>query len=184
MKKIRFTLVCLGVLVMALFLSPVSIMAQDVELPLTWNGEGKAVALMDNEIKDVSVKCTITVDSDGWVKGSIIADDNEEESATLKRFYYEAEVDGARKLVIVFVDKKVENPGLYILNLRILNSTLLYGEVFRKDFDKEGEVETNLYLDDQSAQEIYPDYFPPSLKKAMDKCKPVGCIALKGSIVK
>ncbi|MEW6238020.1 MAG: hypothetical protein AB1656_21740 [Candidatus Omnitrophota bacterium] len=156
-------------------------LAQDVELPLTWQGKGKAVLLTEDEISDFEIHATIKVDSDGWVEGEFEAEDGK---AVIKRFYYETAVDGARNLVIVLLDQNEENPLLILLKSRILKDRLLYGEVYVKPFEKEGEIEKGLNLGENTAQEIYSDYVPPSLTKALKTCKPIGGFALNGSYVK
>jgi len=181
MKHVSFSFGWLSALALILTLAPAIGSAQGVELPITWNGEGHALLFMDQGLEEMSIQCTLKVDTDGWATGKITAEQGE---ATLKRFYYEEEVEGARALVMIYVDNNDTNPGLYILKARILESKLLYGEIFRKPFDKEGEIEKSLTLGDNTAQQIFPDYFPTSLKKAMDKCKPVGALAVQGSIVK
>lgn len=181
MKHVQFSFGWLSAAALVLSLVPMMGSAQGVELPITWNGEGHALLFMEQGLEELSIQCTLKVDTDGWATGKIVADKGE---AVLKRFYYEEEVEGARTLVLIYLDNNEESPGLYILKARIIASKLLYGEVFRKAYEKEGAIEKDLSLGDNAAQQIFPDYFPASLKKAMEKCKPVGCFAAQGSIVK
>lgn len=163
------------------FLAPGVASAQDVDLPLTWSGEGQAVVMMEGDVELVDLEITIKVDTDGWVTGKAATEDAE---FMIKRFYYETEMDGARKVVIAFLDDNPQNPSLFILAGRILHGKLFYAEIFHKNYDKEGEVEKGLYLGDNTAQELYPDYYPQSLKKAMSACQPLGGMAVVGNYVK
>lgn len=180
MNKIQFSL-GLSALALVFVFAPAVVAAQDVELPLVWNGEGHALLCLEQGIEEMPIQMTLKVDTDGWATGKITTEKGE---AVLKRFYYESEIDGARSLVLIFVDNNDANPGLYITKARVIQSKLIYGEVLRKAYEKEGEIEKALSLGDNAAQEIYPDYFPESLKKAMGKCKPAGCFAAQGSVVK
>jgi hypothetical protein len=180
MHKIQFS-IGLSALVLALAFAPAVVSAQDVELPVTWNGEGHALLFLEQGLEEMPIQFTLKVDTDGWATGKIVAEKGE---AALKRFYYESEIDGVRSLVLIFVDNNDADPGLYITKVRVIQSKLIYGEILRKTYEKEGEIEKSLNIGDNAAQEIYPDYFPDSLKKAMGKCKPAGCFAVQGSVVK
>jgi len=180
MKYSRF---CFGWLLAAAFVlsAGLTVSAQDVELPLAWQGKGNAVLLSEDGIVEFEIQGAIKVDADGWVSGEFSADEGK---AVIKRFYYETAVDGARNLVIVLLEQNKENPLLLVLKSRILKDRLLYGEVYVKPYEKEGDIEKGLNLGDNAAQEIYSDYVPPSLTKALKVCKPIGGFALKGSFVK
>ncbi len=167
----------IALLVMAVGTVP----AQDVELPLTWKGEGKAIIQMDEEAMHLDVEAKFTVDTDGWTTGKVSA---MEGSADLKRFYYGEEADGARKLILVVVSEDDSEPMLFVLDCRILRGSLLYGEILAKPYEKGGEIEKGLNIGDKSAQEIYPDYMPSGLKKAMKVCKPVGVVGVQGGFEK
>ncbi len=168
--KVWMSAIALLVMVVA------SVPAQDVELPLTWKGNGKAMMAVDENIEEIEFDAKFTVDTDGWVTGSVSA---MEGSASLEKFYYGEQVDGARKLILVLTG---DDGNLYILDCRMLLGTLLYSEILAKPYEKEGEIEKGLNIGDKTATELYPDYMPEGLKKALKACKPVGFIGLKGKI--
>ncbi|MGC9328038.1 MAG: hypothetical protein ACP5I1_10425, partial [Candidatus Hinthialibacter sp.] len=136
---------------------------------------------IEGDVENVDLELTIKVDTDGWVTGKAATDDAE---FAIKRFYYEAEMDGSRKVVVAFLDDSTRNPSLFILAGRVLHGKLFYAEIFHKEYNKEGEVEKALYLGDNTAQELYPDYYPQSLKKALSACKPIGGMGLVGDYEK
>lgn len=151
--------------------------AQDVELPLKWTGDGTAKFLDQDGLKTLDFKATIKVDTQGEVSGTFANDEGE---VPLVRLYYGQEVGGARQIVMVLVDKESSEPMLFVLQARVLNTELVYGEVFVKPYEAKGSIEAGLYLDDPTAQEIYEDYMPSGLKAALKKCKPVGCFMIHG----
>ncbi len=157
-------------------LAPVVSFGQDVDLPLTWKGQGHAVGMDNGEIADTKLEVIIKVDEDGWVTGKF---STETEEAAIEHFYYGPEEDGVRKLVVVLVQK--DNGKLFVISGRMLLGQLFYGEVFAKAYEKEGDIEKGLSIGDRMAQEIYSDYIPQGLEKALKKCKPIGILGAKGS---
>lgn len=155
--------------------------AQEVELPLTWKGTGKAVFMINEEAESIELEATFTIDTDGWATGKFSAENG---SAELKRFYYTQEENGARKLILVVISEEGDEPTLFVLDCRVIRGSLLYGEVLAKPYEKEGEIEKGLNIGDKTAQELFTDYMPASLKKALSTCKPIGFVGLKGEIVK
>lgn len=153
--------------------------AQDVELPMKWTGDGSAKYLSRNGIKALSFQTTIKIDSQGEVSGSF---SNSEGSMPLVKLYYGEEMDGARHIVMVLLNKESDNPFLYLLSARVLKGELVYGEVFVKSYESNGSIESGLNLDDHYAQEIYEDYMPSGLKNALKECKPVGCFLIQGQM--
>ncbi len=173
----RRSVSCLFVASLVLFsLTPVVSFGQDVDVPLTWKGQGHAVGIDNGEIADTTLEILIKVDEDGWVTGKFSTDTEE---ASIEHFYYGVAEDGVRKLVVVLVQK--ESNKLFVVSGRMLLGKLFYGEVFAKDYEKDGAIEKGLSLGDRMAQEIYSDYIPQGLEKALKKCKPIGMLGAKGS---
>lgn len=151
--------------------------AQDVDVPLTWSGKGKAKLLMDGEMKEASFQAKIDVDADGYVSGKL---SNGDDGLKVVRLYYEYNKDGMRKLILILRDESYDDPKLIILEGRVMKDTFFYGEIFFKPFDKEGKIEKGLDLENNIAVEIYEKYLPKSLEEAMNACKPIGCFVIEG----
>ena len=165
----------IGLVLMGFFVLGTASWAQDV--PFTWKGEGKAAYLQWEGLEDVSFQYELNVDDAGWVQGKLF---NDEGGVTLEKLYYSEKLDGYRLLVMVVTLKDSDDPKLFILNGKVLQDQLIYGEILVKDYDEKGEVEKGLALDDKTAVEIYEDYLPGSLKTAMKNCKFMGCFFIKG----
>jgi hypothetical protein len=159
----------------------ITVTAQDVELPLTWKGEGKAMVMMEEELETIAFEAVINIDTDGWVTGKF---SNEEGDAKIERFYYSDPVDGVRNVVIVVLDRNADESLLVLLQGKVLKGQLMYGEVLLKKFEPEGAIEKGLNLGDKSATAIFPDYMPEGLKNALKTCKKVGCFAVTGGYAK
>ncbi len=152
-------------------------LAQDVDVPLTWSGKGKAKILMDDEMKEASFQAKIHVDADGYVTGKL---SNSDSGLKVVRLYYEYKKDGLRKLILILRDESYDDPKLIIMEGRVMKDTFFYGEIFFKPFDKNGKIEKGLDLEYNVAVEIYEKYLPKTLEEAMDACKPVGCFIIEG----
>lgn len=151
--------------------------AQNVEPPFTWKGDGTAWFVNQGAVESLSFKVQTRVEADGTVSGEFSTDDG---SATVERLYYGQVENNSRKVILVLTVKTDEDGILYILDGRLIGDNLLYGEVLIKKFEKDGEIEKGLYLGDKTAQEIYPDYLPSGLKKALSTCRPAGCVKVSG----
>jgi hypothetical protein len=165
-------------LFVALLVLPGIAVAQDPELPLTWEGEGKSVVMMQDGMETIAFDAKFEIDTDGYVKGAFSDGSGE---ASIERFYYGYENGGKRDLIMVLVTEESE-PKLIILKGSVLKNQLYYGEVLVKIYEKGGEIEKGLYLDSEIAEEIYSDYLPKGLKNALKSCKAVGSFTIKGSV--
>lgn len=151
--------------------------AQDVEPPFTWKGDGTAWYVQNGAVESIAFKAQTRVEADGTVSGEFSTDDG---SAVIERLYYGQVSDNTRKVVLVLSVKSEDGGILYILDGRLIGDSLLYGEVLIKKFEKDGEIEKGLQLGDKTALEIYPDYLPSGLKKALSTCRPAGCFKVSG----
>jgi hypothetical protein len=173
----RFNRIASLICVFFLSLAVVSVYAQEPELPLTWKGEGKAKVLLENGIEELSFSATIHIDNDGWTTGSF---SNYEGEIKIERFFYMEENDGARKVILVLLDNDDSNPRLFIVDGRILAGQFIYGEILFKNYVKDGSIEKGLSFGNKTAEEVYQGYMPAGLKAALQGCKPVGCLTIKG----
>lgn len=166
-----------GLAVLGLALAAAPALAQQPEPPLTWKGEGKAVALMGEEVESVDLTLSLHINEEGWTTGTV---EQPNGRAKLVQFYYTYPADGVRELIMVFVSEGSETPLLAVLTGKVLEDTLMYGEVRLKAYDEDGEAETALINSNKVAIEYYPSYLSDSVEKAIKACKPVGGFMLKG----
>ncbi len=150
--------------------------AQDPDLPLDWKGEGKARVLKNNEFDSVNFTAAIYIGENEKVSGEF---SNGEDKVELKKLYYSTPSNGARKLILVLVKETGDNPMLLVLEGRVLKGIMYYGEILAKRYEADGEVETNLDLDNQYIQEIYTGYAPSSLENAKNACIPMGAFIIE-----
>lgn len=151
--------------------------AQTVEPPFTWKGDGTAWFVRDGAVESLAFKVLSHVDADGTVSGEFSTDEG---GAAIEKLFYGQVEDNSRKVVLVLSVKSEDGGILYVLNGRLIGESLLYGEVQIKKFEKDGEIEKGLQLGDKTAVEIYPDYMPSGLKKALSTCRPAGCFKVSG----
>ena len=65
---------------------------------------------------------------------------------------------------------------------KLLETKLFIGETYVKAYDKDGKIESDLYLGSNSAMEITDEYMPTSLKSALWSCKLIGGFKVAGKI--
>jgi len=154
-----------------------SAMSQDVELPLHWKGDGNAKIMTREGLKTVSFNANIHVGEEGEVSGEF---SNDEGRVELKKLYYSYPSEGIRKLYLVLANENSDEPMLIVMEGRMIKDEFFYGEVFIKAYESNGEVEENLNLDSEFAQEIYTGYIPSSLETAVKECRPMGAFVIEG----
>ncbi|MDP8243130.1 MAG: hypothetical protein P9L94_03540 [Candidatus Hinthialibacter antarcticus] len=167
--------------ILALFLAaPFSALAQDEpQLPLTWEGEGVTWYIEDGEIGKDNFDISFKIDSDGWVTGKATTDEG---TAKLQRFYYTTQDNGVRMIVIALVSDDEDAPLLFLMKGKVIQGKLFVGEVYAKAYEKDGKVESDLYLGSNSAVEITEEYMPSSLKSAFWNSKLLGGFKVEGGI--
>lgn len=170
----------LSIIAILLAAAPFTAMTQEEpQLPLTWEGEGVSWYLDEGDIGQIEFEMSFTIDEEGWVTGNIQTDDG---SAKLKKFYYTVQEDGVRTLVVAWVAEDGENPMLFLTKGKLLETKLFIGETYVKAYDKDGKIESDLYLGSNSAMEITDEYMPTSLKSALWSCKLIGGFKVAGKI--
>lgn len=167
--------------ILALFLAaPFSAMAQDEpQLPLTWEGKGESWYIEEGDIAKDDFSISFKIDTDGWVTGKAESDEGE---AKLQKFYYTTQENGVRMIVIAWVSDSDDNPLLFLMKGKLLQGKLFVGEVYAKPYEKDGKIESDLYLGSNSAMEITEEYMPSGLKSAFWGSKLLGGFKVEGSI--
>ncbi len=182
--------IMLSVLIAGVMLTGMTCVAQEEEAPLTWKGEGGACLVFgDGEIEEVKFEFKFHVDSEGWVTGSAAEADESEHSAMLEKIYYGPSEDGVRPLIMVLSIKDSDEPALIIMKGKAIKigeyskRSMAYGEIYMRPYEKNGEIEKGLAIGDKTATEIYEDYMPSGLKKAIASSKLSGIYQIVGKIV-
>ncbi len=159
-------------------------MAQDVELPFTWEGKGSGSFISEGGIEDLTFQFELSIDEQGMFKGQTSSDEGT--SKIMHVFYTEKkqyEFPGffSRNLVIVLMFNEYgDNPMLSVLNGRILLDKLLYGEVMLTRFEEGSDTARALGIGNPQATLMEDDELPGSLKSALNKCLPFGMVKIEG----
>ncbi len=159
-------------------------MAQDVEPPFTWEGEGSGSFISEYGIEDADFKFELSVDEQGMFEGQTSSEDGT--SKIMHVFYTEAkqyDFPGffSRNLVIVMmINEYGDNPMLSVLNGRILLDKFLYGEVLLTRYEEGSDTAKALGVGNPVATLMENDELPGSLKSALNKCLPFGVAKIEG----
>lgn len=152
--------------------------AQDPQLPFTWKGDGTAWILGKEGIEEIAFKVKFRIAEDGTIAGEFFTEENK---AVIERMYFTADTEGVRRVYLVLSFGN-EEKSLGLLSLRVLKGSFGYGEIQAKKLEKDGEIEKGLELGNKSVQEIYEDYLPSSVDKALKKFRPVGFLKITGGM--
>ena len=161
-------------------------MAQEVEPPFTWAGEGSASFISQDGIQEIDFDFELSIDEQGRFKGQTSSDEG---SSQIKHvFYSEKKEHGfpgffSRKIVIVFMlNEYGDNPLLCVLNGRILVDKFLYGEELLTMYEEDSDIARALGVGNNEATliEADEDELPSNLKSAMNKCLPFGVVKIEG----
>jgi len=174
-----FVLVLAGAVILG-----IPCMAQDVEPPFTWAGEGSGSFISQEGIEDLDFQFVLSVDEQGMVEGKTTSDNGD---AKLKHVFYtekqEYEFPGffSRNVVMVFMlNEYGDTPMLSILNGRMLMDKFLYGEVMLTRYEAGSDIAEALGVGDQEATLMEGDELPGRLKSTLKKCLPFGTAKIEG----
>jgi hypothetical protein len=159
-------------------------MAQDVEPPFTWEGQGSGTFIGEYGTEDTDLKFELSVDEQGMFKGQASSDDG---ISKIQHVFYaekkEYDFPGffSRNLVIVMmINEYGDNPMLSVLNGRILIDKFLYGEVMLTRYEQGSDMVRALGVGNPEATLMEDDELPDSLKSALKKCFPFGVVKIEG----
>ncbi len=176
-KWIGWTVCFLGLFAFFMGTKAPVVAQEDVPLPISWNGEGHLAAIFEaDEVDTAEFDIELTIDEDGWVTGEITSD---QKTAKVERFYYTQPSKDVRKVVLIVVTQDDE-PMLGIFDGKSKKDKLYFGDLYIKSFEEQGEIEQDLDLGNLMATEIWSDYIPSALKKAMKESELVGGFGIKG----
>lgn len=159
--------------------------AQELEPPLKWEGEGEATFISPDGTTDIEFEMKIDVDADGYVSGEASTDEGDVE---IERLYYSESVEferpelEARKIVLVLRMETSDTPSVLILVGQVVNDKLCYGEIRARSLDAEG-VKNSLSIGNKMAELIDYGSLPYSLRKVFNASVPLGCFQMTGGFV-
>lgn len=159
-------------------------MAQDVELPFTWEGKGSGTFISEYGTDEFDFTFELSVDEQGMFKGQAT---NEDGVSKIQHIFYnekkEYDFPGffSRNLVIVFIlNEYGSDPMLSVLNGRVLVDKFLYGEVMLTRYEQGSDTARALGVGNPEATLMEGDELPNSLKSALKKCLPFGVVKIEG----
>jgi len=159
-------------------------MAQDVEPPFTWEGEGSGSFISQGGIEELDFQFELSVDEQGMFKGQTSSENGD--ARIMHVFYadikqYDFPSFFSRNIVIVFMlNEYGDTPMLSILNGRVLLDRFLYGEVLLTQYEQGSDTARALGVGNPVATLMEDDELPYSLKSALKKCLPFGVVKIEG----
>ncbi|MHC4567995.1 MAG: 3-keto-disaccharide hydrolase [Planctomycetota bacterium] len=158
--------------------------AQDVQPPFTWEGEGSGSLLSEGGIEDISFRFELSIDEQGMFKGQA---SNEEGISRIMHVFctepkqYDFPSFFSRKLVVVFlINEYGDNPMLSILNGHVAVDKFIFGEVMLTGYEQGSDTAKALGVGNPEVTLMEDDELPYSLKSALKKCLPIGIVKIEG----
>jgi hypothetical protein len=159
-------------------------MAQNVEPPFTWEGEGRATYITEGGTDDIDFQLKLSIDEQGMFKGQT---SNEDGSSRIKHVFYTEPKQYSfpgfftRDVVIVLMfNEYSDSPMLSILNGRFLMDKFFYGEVMLAQYAEGSDTARGLGIGNTVATQMEQDQLPESLKSALKNCLPIGVVKIEG----
>jgi hypothetical protein len=159
-------------------------MAQDIELPFTWEGQGSGTFISERGTTDINFQFELSVDEQGMFKGQA---SNEDGPSKIIHVFcsdprpHELPGSFSRNMVIVFLlNEYGSDPVLSILNGRVLLDRFLYGEVLLTRYEQGSETAKALGVGNPEVTMMENDELPDSLKSVLKKCLPFGMAKIEG----
>jgi hypothetical protein len=159
-------------------------MAQDVELPFTWEGKGSGSFISQGGTEELDFQFELSVDERGMVEGQTRSENGIARIMHLfstERKQYDFSGLFSRNIVIVFVlNEYGDTPMLSILNGRMLADRFFYGEVMLTRYEEGSDTAKALGIGDPQATLMEGDELPSALRSALRKCIPFGVVKIEG----
>ncbi|MHC4166697.1 MAG: hypothetical protein ACYSWQ_07055 [Planctomycetota bacterium] len=141
--------------------------AQDVQPPFTWEGEGSGSLLSEGGIEDISFRFELSIDEQGMFKGQA---SNEEGISRIMHVFctepkqYDFPSFFSRKLVVVFlINEYGDNPMLSILNGHVAVDKFIFGEVMLTGYEQGSDTAKALGVGNPEVTLMEDDELPYSL---------------------
>ena len=178
----HMTKVC--ILVLALNVTArIPCIAQGVEPPFTWGGEGTASLVSEDGINEIDFQFELSVDEQGMFEGQTSREDG---ASRIKHVFYADEARHefgmfSRKVVIVLIINEYgDDPILSILNGRLLVDRFFHGEVLLARYEEGGDTARALGVGSPEATYMQDGELPGKVKSVLKECLPVGTVQIKG----
>lgn len=173
----------LVITVIAALIIGVSCLAQSVEPPFAWEGEGKASLISEDGITEIQFDFELSVDEQGVFEGQT---SNEDGASRVKHVFYADEEHHefgvfSRKVALVLaVNEYGNDPILSILNGRLLVGRFFYGEVLFARYEAGSDTAKALGVGRSEATYMPDGELPWSVKSVLKECLPVGTVQIEG----
>ncbi|MHC4534872.1 MAG: 3-keto-disaccharide hydrolase [Planctomycetota bacterium] len=159
-------------------------MAQDVELPFTWQGKGNLSFIGQYGTEDLDFQFELSIDEQGMFKGQASTEDGTSEIKHVfctEKKEYDYPGFFSRNLVIVLVINEYgDSPLLVVLNGRILMDKFFYGEEMLTRFEEDSDIAKALGVGNSYVTLMEDDELPWEVKSALKKCIPFGVVKIEG----
>ncbi len=159
-------------------------LAQEVEPPFTWAGEGTAAIVSEDGIEEIDFQFELSIDEQGMFEGQT---SNESGPSRIRHVFYgdqeHYDFGGlfSRKVVLVIlINEYGDNPMLGILNGRLLVDEFFYGEVLLARYEAGSTTAGALGVGDPEATYLPDAELSWELRSALKRCLPVGTVRIEG----
>jgi hypothetical protein len=159
-------------------------MAQNVELPLKWEGKGSVSFIGQYGTEDVDFQFELSIDEQGMFTGQTSTDDGTSEIkhvfCTEKKEYDYPGFFSRNLIIVLVINEYGDNPMLSVLNGRILMDKFFYGETMLTGFEENSDIAKALGVGNPQATLMEDDELPWEVKSALKKCIPFGVVKIEG----
>ncbi len=158
-------------------------LAQEVEPPFRWKGEGAASLISENGIEDLGFQFELSIDEQGMFGGQTR---NEDGSSKVKHVFYADQEQHefgivSRKVVLVLLINEYGNdPMLCVLDGRLLVEKFFYGEVMLARYEAGSDTAQALGVGQPVATFMEGGELPWKAKSELKKCLPIGTVKIEG----
>ena len=158
--------------------------AQDIELPFTWEGKGSGSLISEGGIEEINFDFELSIDEQGMFKGQ--ASNEEGTSRIMHVFCTEPKQYGfpnffsRRLIVVMLINEYGDNPMLSILNGHVVVDKYVFGEVMLTAYEQGSDTAKTLGVGNPEVTLMEDDELPYGLKSALNKCLPFGTVMIEG----
>ena len=164
-------------------MTAVSCLAQDMEPPFTWEGEGTASLVGEDGISEIEFQFELSIDEQGMFEGQT---SNESGTSRIKHVFYadqeqhEFGVSSRKVTIVVMINEYGDSPVLSILNGRLLVDRFFYGEVMLARYEAGSDTAKALGVGKPEATYMPDGELPWNVKSALKDCLPLGTVQIRG----
>ena len=179
----RLEIRTLAATVIAIAIMGVSCLAQGVEPPFTWEGNGTATLVGEDGINEIEFQFELSIDEQGMFDGQT---SNENGTSRIKHVFYadqeqhEFGLTSRKVAIVVMINEYGDSPVLSILNGRLLIDRFFYGEVLLARYEAGSDTAKALGVGKLEASYMPDGELPWDAKSVLKKCLPFGTVQIRG----